>query len=205
MNGIPAVTATGAVAARLRRAWQRTSVLIWPEQKGEGSLFVRNVRMTLIVRGGLIGIGVITSVMIARLLGPEGRGIYAAAVVLATIASQFGFLGLQTSSTYYAAREPSLLPALVSNSLCASLLGGGTIGTILALLFWLRPSWAPVSGATLRAAFLLIPATLGSTLSQNLLLGIKEVKWFNVSEGAGRLFFMALCWISALLDRKSVV
>jgi O-antigen/teichoic acid export membrane protein len=87
--------------------------------------FVRKVAETFGTRILLIGIGLVTSVIVARILGPDGRGLYAVAATIGAIGVQFGNLGLHASNTYYVARDRSLLPALVGNPLLIGFVFGG--------------------------------------------------------------------------------
>lgn len=152
----------------------------------ERKKFVSHVSATFLVRIVLIGIGVLTSVMTARLLGPAGRGLYTAAIVLGAIGSQFGNLGLHSANTYYLGRDNSLLARLFSNSLCIAFGVGGGIALALWTAFKVHPSWAPVQGRLETNALLLIPIGLSALLSQNLLLGIREVRWYNLVEVTSR-------------------
>ena len=68
-------------------------------------------------RISLVIVGFVTSVIIARTLGPEGRGMFAMAVTLGAIGVQFTNLGLHGSNTYYASRDTQLLSPLLGNSL----------------------------------------------------------------------------------------
>src|SRR3972149_6606561 len=95
---------------------------------------------------GVYSVRLVTSVLVARILGPEGRGLYAVAMAVGAIGVQFGNLGLHASNTYYVARERSLLPALIGNTLLVSFVVGGS-GSVLAwIVFSLRPELAPVPG-----------------------------------------------------------
>ncbi len=152
----------------------------------ESRTFVGHVGATFFVRLVLIAVGFAISVMTARLLGPAGRGLYTAAVVLGAIGSQFGNLGLHSANTYFIGRDKSLLPRLFSNALTVGIGLGGGIALLLGILFHLHPSWAPVRGYLLLGGLLLIPATLLGMLLQNLLLAVREVKWYNIAELTSR-------------------
>jgi O-antigen/teichoic acid export membrane protein len=180
-------------ARRVSAAFGQLYALIQPGGTSERALFVQRVAGTFVVRVVLVAIGFLTSIATARLLGPSGRGIYGTAVVLVTLASQFGNLGMHVSNTYFVSGRRSLLPILISNSLLVSLVGGGGISLLVLLLFKLCPAWAPVQGAVLDLALWLIPVTLGVLLLQNLLLGIQEVKWYNVTDITGKGLFLLSC------------
>ena len=144
--------------------------------------FIQKVGETFATRILLIGMGLVTSVLVARILGPEGRGLYAVAMAVGAIGVQFGNLGLHASNTYYVARERSLLPALIGNTLLVSFVVGGS-GSVLAwIVFSLRPELAPVHGLLLALSLLWIPFGLAYLLLQNLLLGIQEVRAYNKIE-----------------------
>ena len=100
-------------------------------KKAVNSDLSQKVVETFVTRILLIGIGLVTSVIVARILGPEGRGLYAVALAVGAIGMQFGNLGLHASNTYYVSRDRSLLPLLVSNTLLVSFAFGGT-GALLA-------------------------------------------------------------------------
>lgn len=144
--------------------------------------FVRKVAETFATRILLIGIALITGVIVARILGPEGRGLYAIAVTLATTGVQFGNLGLHASNTYFVAKDRTLLPALVGNTLFVSFVIGGLIACLALLLFFLWPNLAPVHGPLLAFALMWIPLGLAYMLMQNILLGIHEVRAYNKIE-----------------------
>jgi O-antigen/teichoic acid export membrane protein len=154
--------------------------------------FVRKVLETFATRILLIGIGFATSVLVARILGPEGRGLFAVAGAIAAIAIQFGNLGLHSANTYSVARDRSLLPGLLANSLLVSFVLGGLVGIIAWGLSRAWPSIAPVPDTLLLIALASIPPSLAYMLAQNLLLGIQEVRAFNKIELATRVITVGL-------------
>jgi len=144
--------------------------------------FIRKVGETFVTRVLLIGIGLVTSVIVARILGPEGRGFYAVAITIGAIGVQFGNLGLHASNTYYVAGDRGLLPALAANTIIVSFAVGG-VGTVLIwMIFQLWPQMAPVRGLLLILSLLWIPFGLAYMLLQNLLIGIQEVRTYNKIE-----------------------
>lgn len=150
--------------------------------------FIRKVAETFGTRILLIGIGLVTSVIVARILGPEGRGLYAVAMAIGATGVQFGNLGLHASNTYYVARDRTLLPTMVGNILMVSFVLGG-IGTGVAwLIFSVQPNLAPVHGLLLTLALAWIPFGLAYMLLQNLLLGMQEVRTYNKIELMNNIF-----------------
>jgi O-antigen/teichoic acid export membrane protein len=168
-----------------------------------GSEFVRQVGETFSTRILLIAVGVLTSVLVSRALGSEGRGLYAVAGVVASIGVQFGCLGLHASNTYAAARDRTLLPSLAGNSLFVGLLLGGVGACLAWVLFQLLPSLAPVHGILLAFALGAVPLGLTYLLIQNLLLGMHEVRVFNLLELGSKVGIVALLVLALLLRRVS--
>jgi antigen flippase len=78
---------------------------------------------TIAARMVILVTGLIASIITARALGPDGRGQYYAIMTLAALVSQFGNLGLSSSNTFLAAREPRLSWPLMQNGLwlCSTL------------------------------------------------------------------------------------
>ncbi len=143
--------------------------------------FVIKVAETFATRIALIGVGLITGILIARILGPEGRGLYAVAMTVSTTGIQFGNLGLHASNTYYVAKDRTLLPSLVGNSILVSVVFGFISAAVWAA-FHAWPAIAPVHGFLLLLSLLWIPIGLAYLLMQNILLGIQEVRAYNTIE-----------------------
>ncbi|MEQ9483394.1 flippase [Coleofasciculus sp. F4-SAH-05] len=171
-------------------------------RRGIRSDFIRKVAETFATRVALIGIGLMTSVIVARTLGPEGRGIYAVATAIGAIGIQVGNLGLHASNTYYVARDRKLLPQLVSNTLALSFGFGCIIAALVGFVFIIKPNLAPIQGLILVLALLGIPFGLAYMLLKNILLGIYKIEDYNKIELANKL--IALSIISFLLLIKVV-
>lgn len=165
---------------------------------------VRKVSEAFAARILLIGLGLVTSVLVARLLGPEGRGLYAVAMTVSAIGVQFGNLGLHASNTYYVARDRELLPVLISNTLAVSFVAGGAGVGLAWGIFALWPELAPVHGQLLALAFVWIPFGLAYLLVQNLLLGVQEVRAYNKIELATRFLAAGLIGLVFILHIVNV-
>ncbi len=154
--------------------------------------FARKVFETYATQIVVIVIGLITNITIARMLGPEGRGIYAVAMTIGLLGVQIGNFGMHGANTYYLARDPSLLPGLLGNSLLASFAVGG-LGAIGFFTFsHFFPRLAPLHGTLLVLSLWWIPVGLSYLLSQNLLLALHRVRTYNTLEVTNRLFNLAL-------------
>jgi O-antigen/teichoic acid export membrane protein len=164
-----------------------------------GTELRRNVLETYGTRILVILVTFATAVVIARELGPTGRGLYAVAATLGAIGAQFGNLGLHASNIYYVAKDRALLPALIGNTLAVVLVACGVAALCgIGFAFW--PNAAPVHGTLLLLALASVPAGLAYLLTQGLLLGVNEVRAYNNIECGGKLIALALICVLALVN-----
>ena len=170
-------------------------------QRAFASDFAWKVGETFATRVFLLGAGVAAGVLVARSLGPEGRGLFAVATALAGMCVQFGNLGLHTANAYYVARDRSLLPRLAGNSLAVSAVVGGLAVAGLWALASFRPDLAPLRGALLVLTCVSVPVSLGYMLLQNLLMGVQDVRSFNRIEILVRLVSLTLI-VLVILERR---
>lgn len=144
-----------------------------------------------------------TAMVIARELGPSGRGFYAVAAAVGAIGVQFSNLGLHLSNTYYVARDRALLPALIGNTLAVVFVACVvTVLTGVGLVFW--PKLSPVHGTLLILALASVPVGLAYLFTQGLLLGVNEVRAYNQIECGSKLLVLALICIPALVHLGTV-
>jgi O-antigen/teichoic acid export membrane protein len=149
---------------------------------------------TICVRLLIVAGGFVSSVLTARFLSPSGRGDYFLIVTLAQTVAQFGTFGLQSSNTYYVARNKALAGPLLANSLWISLVVGGA-GSALVILA-LKLTGRVAGDAILWTVCLLAPATLFFMLGSNLLVGMKRIATFNAFQ-LGSSYVVLLCLIGA--------
>ena len=168
-----------------------------------GTELRRNVLETYGTRLLVVAVTFATAIVIARELGPAGRGLFAVAATLGAIGAQFGNLGLHASNIYYVAKDRALLPALIGNTLAVvfaacviAALGG------IAFVFW--PKLSPVHGTLLLLALASVPVGLAYMLTQGLLLGVNEVRAYNNIECGGKLLALVLICILALVHGGTV-
>ena len=164
--------------------------------------FVRRVLETYVTQVGVLGLGIFTSVVAARILGPTGLGQYTVAAAISAVGVQFGNMGLNTSNTYAVARNPELLPALLANSLLVSCLIGGAGASLAGFFFALRPALAPVNGPLVVLSLVWIPVGLAQYLTQSLLVGVQETRAYNQIELTKKV--LALLLIGLLIVRQNI-
>ena len=88
-----------------------------------------NIFITISARTVLLVLSLVSSVLMARCLGPEGRGVFALVLILPELARIFGLLGIDEAIAVYSGLEPSNRPYLVWQSVIVA----GIIGTAIAV------------------------------------------------------------------------
>ena len=154
--------------------------------------FVRKISQTFATRVFVAAIGLITSVLVARSLGPEGRGAYAVALAIGAMGVQLGNLGLQAANTYVISKQKDLLSVVVANSLSVAFVLGATAAAALGLTFTIKHDWAPLDGYLLWLALAWIPFGLSYVFLENLLLGVQEVNAYNKIELGSKVVSVSL-------------
>src|SRR5438874_3195636 len=166
--------------------------------------FVSKVAGTYATRVFLMGVNLATAVVVARVLGPEARGFYAVAAAVGALGVQFGTLGLHTSNAYFVATEPKSLPALTGNTLFVGFGFGGLIALVLGVIFTLSPTLLSIRGGTLAVGLLWIPFGLAYVLLQNLMLGVQNIRGYNLLEIANKTLPLVLIAMLVVVRRSTV-
>lgn len=122
--------------------------------------------------------------VVARSLGPEGRGEIALLTAIATLSSQLAVLGVDEANVNMAGTDATRRPALASNSLILAALFGGLAVAVLLPLFELFPGIGGDTSEGLRwLALAAIPGLVLQTYLNFLIrggfgFGITNVAWF---------------------------
>jgi O-antigen/teichoic acid export membrane protein len=152
--------------------------------------FARDTAWTMGAHVATFGLGLLTTALLTRALGPEGAGRYGLATTFASLMASVASLGLGPASTYFAARRTHPLPVLLGTSLFLSAafgLAGAAVGGGVAALFGdaLLPGVGlPVVLATLA----LVPATLLWLTMRFTTLGLGRIGQVNRADVGCVLF-----------------
>lgn len=166
--------------------------------------FVQNVIHTILTRGVLIAIGLITSMLVTRGLGPTGKGIYSLVLAAIGIGAQFGNLGLHVSNTYFVAQNKRLLGFLFKNTIVLSLLTGLLITFFIYIVHLYRPNIFGINTALFPIIFLGIIFSLLSLLLRNLMIGIQKIKVNNYIELFTKVIVTSIIVILYFADKITV-
>lgn len=160
--------------------------------------FARNVSITFVTRAAIVLIGLVTSVVMARVLGPTGKGLFSLAVVASNMVFYATNLGVGAASGFYLGRKKTPVAEFAGNLLSLSVaIGAVALALSLALsgVFVSRfipsvPLWAVV------VALFAIPFTGLLYNFQMLFRAQNDFRNFNIVEALqpGSFFvFFVLC------------
>lgn len=141
--------------------------------------FLRDTFSVLASNTFSIGIGLLSGVLLARLLGPEGRGTYAAMLVVPTVLYTLSELGIKQSVIYFIGRGIHPLKDVIGSIIYifffASVLSfSGCILIFIFLGYDEKYEWILWVTATL-----IIPAKLLISYSSGVFLGQEAINKFN--------------------------
>jgi len=169
--------------------------------------FARNVALTFVSKVLTLIIGVGASVLIARVLGPEGKGIYAMAILLPTLIITFTHLGIGLASVYYVAQRRYPREEILGNNIILAVMIGavGVFGGLIVSIFFGQEVFPGVAKGYLLLALALIPINLFFTYLENILLGAQRIKEFNYVAIIHEVLFFAFIVIALWTLRIGVV
>ncbi|RKY38920.1 MAG: hypothetical protein DRP72_00900 [Candidatus Omnitrophota bacterium] len=139
--------------------------------------FSKDVSINFIVRFLTFVIVSITSIIIARVLGPKGKGIYSLVITVSTIVATLISMGINFSNIYFIGKKRYAVELIVSNAFFYSIFFGGGITLIFSFLV---PFFAPyfLKDATYTYFYLALPIIPLLLIFENIyyiLLGFREM------------------------------
>src|SRR5208282_848854 len=165
--------------------WTSSPLARW--KRLSSSNYVRNVTATYATQVTVLGLQMVITTVVARSLGPPGRGLYAVASAIGVLGVRFTTFGLHASNTFYVAKRRDLLPSMAGNTLAYSLLAGTLAALALWTMFRIFPGVAPLQGPMLVLGLTWIPFGLAYLLLQNLLIGTGQIRTYNSIELVGKI------------------
>jgi O-antigen/teichoic acid export membrane protein len=142
-----------------------------------------DVFLTFSGKAVVLVMSLVTSVIVARALGPSGRGTLAVAFALTMTLVQLGSFGFSTANPYFVARDPANQARVVANSLWISAaLGTGLILTGIGIKIWAPSVIAGLNWLELSIALSAVPASLATLFLQSVLVGEGRMFAYNAVE-----------------------
>ena len=136
---------------------------------------------------------IVVSFLLARLLGPEGRGVYAVLILVPTTLFAIGQLGLPQAMVFYAGRGARLRD-LERHTLTIGLPVSATLVvlTLVALPVLEKTVLRTAPDDLLRLALLVVPLRLIATLAGSVLYGRQAFRVYNLILAAQSVLAVAL-------------
>jgi O-antigen/teichoic acid export membrane protein len=172
------------------------------------SLFI-NFLTTLSARIIVIAIAVASSIVLARSLGPEGRGLFALVLLLPDLAKSFGLLGFEMANAVYAGLEPERRHLLVWQSALIAAVAGATI--VICGIVYLSsgsPGLPSLGNVPLNLAWLALLAIPGALLAAfwgSILRGMNLIIVLNSVEVGSRITSLVLLLVFLFWFRLGVL
>lgn len=164
-----------------------------PARKG----ILRGGAITLLTQFILFFVSFAASIVLARALGPAGRGSYALMLLIAVVLGKVGSLGIEVSNVYYVSKRPDLLPVLSVNALFISGVVGGGLILLVGILSAIPPVYRYLSsnGIGLSLLYLTIatvPLMLLTTYFLGILQGQERIIHYNMATLSSSVFQLLL-------------
>lgn len=155
--------------------------------------FIRSSGTTVAFRILSLACGFGISILIGRLFGPQGRGIYGLAMTVVVLSVNFGLFGIAGANAYLIGGNPSRARALGIQSLVTGFLGALIAAIIvLTVRYFLPGVLGELQGGVLWATLAIVPFFLWGTLFSYAFLGQGRILAFNLFETAEKLALMGL-------------
>ena len=166
---------------------------------------MRFVRDTIITFSAtILGVilALISTVLVARVLGPEGKGGYTLLLLIPNMLGMAGNLGLAIANAYFGGSKKAGWSELVSNSLISGLVVGTALaGGFAAYYFAFHPHFLrEIEWKWLVAALPMVPLDLLRTYFNHCLLGQKRIRAYNAMQVVPGLLSLVLVAIALGLN-----
>lgn len=143
--------------------------------------FTKNALITIVTQGINFVFGLVTSVIVARILGPEGKGVYSLAILLPTFLVYFTNLGIGHATVYYLGKGKYAPGVVFGNNILYTIVISVLaifIGLIITFLFG-NKLFPGVATEYLLLALLLVPGQLFLSLILFISLGFQRINKYN--------------------------
>lgn len=157
---------------------------------------LNDIKHTFINRILILFMSLVTSVLIAKILGPSGRGEYAVAVFVTALGVQIGNFGLHSANTFFVARKRESVNIFYGNSVYSGL-GFGLLSIFVLLACrYFYPDMFLLSTSIWCLSLMLIPLSLIYMFFQNIILGLNNIGAYNkidLLSKIGSVFGIGIC------------
>lgn len=165
---------------------------------------MRDTTLTIAVRLMMVLASALSSIVTARYLGPEGRGLFFFWSTVSMLIVQFGNFGLHASNIYLHAKRSVSIEILASNSLLAALVGGIALSGVAVGILQFNGHPGAHEPIIIGSVAMLSVGGLYTLLSSNLLVAAGRLTEFNLLELANRAIVLG-AMLAAILVYENVL
>lgn len=151
-------------------------------------------------------IGIITGILVARILGVDGRGQLAAIITWVSCITYIGDLGLPVAYTYTSAREKIQIPYLISNTLLITPIQWAVLFLAGAVIIWnvLHQISREVAITAIIFLAAYIPLNLFTRYFNAIHQGCKNFGYFNIVRLSVPFGYLLTLFVFILIGLQSV-
>lgn len=149
---------------------------------GRQTPLVRSGTITLASRLFVFGLSLVAGVILARALGPYGRGVYALALVAPSAVTLIANLGISQALTYHLARKTYRVEQLIGQAIALAVILGGIATLLLVAVMAVAGKWI-LPGVALNLVVIAaasIPLALFFYFSLSFVQGLENFIGFNL-------------------------
>lgn len=171
------------------------------------STFIKDTITTTLSKIIIMFLGMLSSVLLARILGPEGKGVLSMALLLPSFLVMFTDLGIPIATTYYTACLDFSTSEIFGNTIILGLLvtvGSSLIGLIIAI-FFSNHLFPGIPKGYLLLALCTIPFTLISTNLDHIFLGLQRISELNILNIIKKSLFLIFLIFFIIILKKNVI
>ncbi len=157
--------------------------------------FARNVSTTFLVQVLTLVISLANAAIIARWLGPEGKGMLALALLVPAVLALFFSMGIGAANVFFAGSRRLDVAELAGHSITFAILGtaaGGIVAALLMATGWLERLVPGLPAWLLLLAILGLPASLLNGFLSAILQGLQRIIAVNLLTLGQSLVSLAL-------------
>lgn len=153
---------------------------------------------------GVSALNLVTGILIARYLGPSGKGTFVIITLTAGIMVTFGNFGLGQALLYSRAKKKYTNQELWTFSLIFAVAWGITLSGIAIIILWLvAPTLLKIKMDSLLAmGICAVPAMLWIEFNRTYLMGGHQFKLYNLVDAIRALSWFTLAWIFVVTFRN---
>ena len=173
------------------------------------SSLIKSSILTFFTQNIVFIVNLATSVVIARLLGPSGKGTYALITLIPSMLTMLAILGMEESNVYFTANKKWDMNQVVSNSISCAF----CFSAVVILLFWFISKTHfynafiesnGINNVYVWAVVMILPFALIKRYLIQVLRGREQIAKYNLLLLSGASFFLVFIILFLLVLRKGV-